>query len=300
MELRPVDINDIIRGFQKMMTRLIGENIELAADCGQAALVVETDIGQLEQVLMNLATNARDAMPSGGKLTIRSRLLVVAEDQGDELKRGSYAVITVTDTGCGMDKKIQEHLFEPFFTTKEAGKGTGLGLATSYGIIKKHNGSIRAYSEPGKGTTFTIHLPLSPRALPESRHEENGLLPPGTETILLIEDHANVRIATRDMLREFGYSVLEAADGEDAIKVFLDNRDKVRLVLCDLIMPKKSGKETYEEIKKMKPDMKAIFTSGYAPDSIAETGLLEEGINFMSKPVSMIDLIRKIRQVLDS
>ncbi len=299
MDLRPVNINEIIRGFQKMMSRLIGEDIEFTMSCGQDVLVVESDAGQLEQVLMNLAMNARDAMPGGGKLSISTDIFDAADDRG-ELKRGPYALISVSDTGTGIDQEIQKHIFEPFFTTKEVGRGTGLGLAMAYGIVKNHKGIIRVYSEPGTGTTFKIYLPLSSKQPATPRAESEVLLTRGTETILLVEDSQNVRTVTGDMLREFGYKVLEAVDGEDALRVFRENANKVQLVLCDLIMPKKSGKETLEEIRKTRPDMKAIFTSGYTADIIAQKGMLNDGINFLSKPVSMIDLIRKIREVLHS
>ncbi len=300
MELKPVNVNELICGIHKMLARLIGEDIEFTVACsGDTGLVVQSDAGQLEHVLMNLIMNARDAMPDGGKLTIGSGRFTLIEEL-EEMPRGSYAVISVSDSGIGMDKETQEHIFEPFFTTKEVGKGTGLGLAMAYGIIKKHNGFIRVYSEPGKGTTFKIYLPVTSQAVQKFRKKEAVLLPLGTETILLVEDNSNVRFVTRDMLQEFGYTVLEAADGEEAVRVFRENKDRIKLLLCDLIMPKKSGKETYEEIKIMRPDVKAIFTSGYTSDIIARKGLLEEGINFMSKPVSMIELSGKIREVLDS
>ncbi|HEX9020163.1 MAG TPA: response regulator [Nitrospirota bacterium] len=299
MELRPVDINEMVRGIQKLLVRLIGEDIEFTVSATPETLVVEADAGQLEHVLMNMITNARDAMPQGGKLTIATDRYAAAPAQHD-IAQGTYALISVSDTGCGIDKNIQEHIFEPFFTTKGVGQGTGLGLAMAYGIIKKHNGCIRVYSEPGAGTTFRIYLPLSRRAVPQTAKKEGMLLPTGTETILLVEDNPTVRLATKGMLQESGYTVLESADGEDAVRVFRENRDKVRLLLCDLIMPKKNGRETYQEIKKMQPGAKVIFTSGYTADIIAQKGLLEEGLNFLSKPLSMIDLARKVRDVLDS
>ncbi len=299
VDLRPVDIKEIIHGFQRMMARIIGADIEFTVDCGGDALVVEADAGQLEQVLMNLVMNARDAMPTGGKLSITTGVFVQAADRNG-MKHGPYAVMTVSDTGTGMDKETQGRIFEPFFTTKGEGKGTGLGLATAYGIVKKHNGLIRVYSEPGRGTTFRIYLPLTGGALPELPETAEALLPPGTETLLLVEDDVNVRFVMADMLKEYGYTVLEAANGEDALRVFQENESAVKLVLCDLILPKKSGKETLGELRKERPGLKAIFTSGYTADIIAEKGLLEKGMAFLSKPVSMIDLVRKVREVLDS
>ncbi|MHB8844461.1 MAG: hybrid sensor histidine kinase/response regulator [Nitrospirota bacterium] len=299
IELQPVNINEVVRGFQKMVSRLIGADIEFSVACSDEALVVESDAGHLEHVLMNLITNARDAMPRGGQLMISTSRLSVPADQ-TELQRGTYAVIAVTDTGTGIDKETQERIFEPFFTTKEAGKGTGLGLAMAYGIIRSHRGCIRVYSEPGKGTTFKIYLPLTGRALPEAPEEDEALLPTGTETVLLVEDDLNVRLVTADILREFGYTVLEAVDGEDAVRVFQRNAGAVQLVLCDLIMPKKNGKEAMDEIRKQRPDVKMVFTSGYTADIIAQKGLIEEETHFLSKPVSTISLIKKVREVLDS
>jgi PAS domain S-box-containing protein len=299
IELKPVNINELIPGFQKMMSRLIGADIEFIARCADEPLMIEADAGQLEQVLMNLITNARDAMPQGGTLTIATERIFLA-DERDEMAGGPYAVVTVSDTGNGMDKDTREHIFEPFFTTKEAGKGTGLGLAIVYGIIKKHRGFIRVQSEPRKGTSFTISLPLISREPEVRQTEDQALLPGGTETVLLVEDDQDVRRATGDMLRELGYPVLEAVDGDDALKVFQENRDRVRLILCDLILPKRSGRETLEEIKRTKPDIKAVFTSGYTADIIKQKGLMDEGMSLLAKPVSMIDLARKIRAVLDS
>ncbi len=298
MELRPVDINGLIRRIQKMLARLIREDIEFTVTEWPAPLIVQCDAGQLEHVLVNLITNARDAMPGGGKLAISTDRFVIKSEM-DGMAQGAYALISVSDTGCGIDKDIQDRIFEPFFTTKEVGKGTGLGLAIVYGIVQKHNGFIRVYSESNRGTTLKIFLPLSTAAVQDIEREEIGLLPSGSETILLVEDNAKVRTVIRDMLKEFGYTVVEAADGEEAIRLFRENRDRIRLLLSDLVMPNKSGKETYEELKKIKRDLRAIFMSGYTFDIIAQKGLLEEGIDFMSKPVSMIDLIRRVREVMD-
>ncbi len=297
--LQPVNINDIIQGFQRMMTGLIRDNVQFTVACAPEALILEADAGQMEQVLMNLTVNALDAMPRGGVLTVTTNTFSIQADQ-DEIRRGSYAVIAVSDSGIGMDKGTVEHIFEPFFTTKGADKGTGLGLAVVYGIIKNHKGFIRVYSELGKGTIFKIYLPLTTQALRDSLSDEKVVLPSGTETILLAEDDANVRMVTCHQLQEFGYTVLEATDGEDAVAIFHRNADTVRLVICDLIMPRKNGKETLEAIRKEKPDIKVIFTSGYTKDVIARKSLMEEDANFLSKPVSMLEMIRKVREVLDT
>jgi two-component system, cell cycle sensor histidine kinase and response regulator CckA len=299
IELKPVNINDVVFGFHKLLTRLIGEDIEFRVIPAREDMIVEADQGQLEQVLMNLATNARDAMPTGGILEIKTDKITIDSDLGD-IKKGDYAVLSVSDTGSGIDKSARDHIYEPFFTTKDVGKGTGLGLAIVYGIIHKHNGTIHFYSEPGQGTTFKIYLPLIPSAVKQMPHTNFVMPPSGTETILLVEDDKSVRAVTKAMLEEFGYTVVEAVDGEDAIKLFQENKGKIQLVLCDLIMPKINGKETFEQIKKIRPDIKGIFISGYTSDIIAQKGVMEDGVNFISKPLSTSDLFNKIREVLES
>ncbi len=300
---RPVNLNEVIKRAEKLLLRLIGEDIEFKTILADKDLTVMADSGQIEQVLMNLATNARDAMPRGGLLTIETELVELDKEY---MKThaveapGIYARISVTDTGIGMDEKTRERIFEPFFTTKEMGRGTGLGLAIVYGIIKQHNGYINVYSEPGKGTTFRIYIPL---IKPEFKEAESIVLPApkgGTETILTAEDDAEVRRLTKEVLENFGYKIIEAVNGADAINKFIENKDRIQLLLFDLIMPKKNGKEAYEEIRKVMPDIKVLFTSGYTADIIHEKGILEEGINFIPKPVSPDDLLRKIREVLDN
>jgi CheY-like chemotaxis protein len=303
VELSPVNINDVINDFQKILARIIGEDIAIKVTCGPAPLVVDADKGQLEQVLMNLATNARDAMPDGGALQITTGLISIT---GSNMAAhnvdtpGTYVYLTVSDTGKGMEHAVLEHIFEPFFTTKEVHKGTGLGLSIVYGIIKKHNGFINVYSEPCQGTTFKIYLPLSHREKQNIQREELTHLPSGHETILLVEDEENVRAVTRALLEEYGYTVIEAVNGEDAVRVFQENEDRIQLVLSDLIMPKKNGREAYEEMKKIRPEVKAIFSSGYTADIITQKGLLKEGVDFIAKPLNPADLLKKIRDVLGS
>jgi len=260
------------------------------------------DSSQIEQVLMNLANNARDAMPDGGLLTMGTELVELGEEYIKTHgygKPGMYALISVTDTGEGMDENIREKIFEPFFTTKEVGKGTGLGLSMVYGIIKQHNGYINVYSELGKGTTFKIYLPLTTAEVEETKPTEPTITIGGTETILLAEDDADVRTFTKSVLEEFGYTVIEAGNGEDAVKRFIENKDKVQLLLLDVIMPKKNGKEVYEEIRKTRPEIKALFMSGYATNIIQKKGILEKGLNFILKPISPTKLLRTIREVLE-
>jgi PAS domain S-box-containing protein len=299
IELQPIDINDSIFGFHKILARLIGEDVDCKLSLTSEGLVVDADIRQIEQVLMNLATNARDAMPHGGKLTISTRSEILPDGVG-EIPRGAYAVISVFDTGTGMDSETQSHLFEPFFTTKEVGKGTGLGLAIVYGIIKNHKGFIRMESESVQGTVFHIYLPLKQLTVQKDRRKQQLEIPRGNETILLVEDDAAVRHVTRSMLEEFGYTVLEAADGQEAMAVFARHCDQVRLLLSDLIMPKKNGKETRAGIMKLKPDIKTIFMSGYTSDIIARKGILEPGMHLLLKPLHPAALLEKIREVLDS
>lgn len=300
---KPVSLNEIIRSIEKLLGRIIRENIELKTILADRDLTVMADPGQIEQVLMNLTTNARDAMPHGGILTISTELVRLDDEfirTHGYGEKGEYALISVSDTGVGMDRKTKDKIFEPFFTTKELGKGTGLGLAIVYGIIKQHNGYINCYSEPGKGTTFRIYMPL---ISPEFEKMEPTTIPElkgGSETVLVAEDDAIIRKLTRNVLERFGYKVIEAFDGDDAIRKFMDNKDKIHILLFDVIMPKKNGKEAYEEIKKIRPDIKSIFISGYTADIIHENGILNEEMNFISKPVSPNDLLKKIREVLNN
>jgi len=301
----PVNLNEIIRKAEKFLSRVIGEDIELKMTLSDNGLTVMADTGQIEQVLMNLATNARDAMPKGGTLIIETG---VTELDVDFLKiheygkPGMYAVITVTDTGHGMDENTRQRIFEPFFTTKEVGKGTGLGLSMVYGIIKQHNGYINCYSESGKGTTFKIYLPLF-ESKPVSKTVTEGAavaVPTGgTETILLAEDEESVRRLMKEVLEEDGYKVIEAADGEEAVNKFMENKDRIDILLLDVVMPKMNGREAYERIKRIKPDIKLLMASGYPADFISQKGIIEEGLNFIVKPMSPTKLLKKVRDTLD-
>ncbi len=300
---RPVDLNEIIRKVDRLLTRLIGEDVELKTLLADNEISVLADASQIEQVLMNLATNARDAMPKGGHLFIETELVEMDEDTAkahDFQKPGTYALLAVTDSGTGMDEKTRERIFEPFFTTKESGRGTGLGLALVYGITKQHEGSIHVYSEEGKGTTFKIYLPVVPTAAAETLHTNLPPIEGGTETILVAEDDETVRTLTSSILEQFGYTVIRAEDGEDAVNKFMANRDKVKILLLDVIMPKKNGKDVYDKIRIFKPEVKALFLSGYTAEIIQQKGLLDKGLNFILKPAPMNDLLRKVRSILDS
>lgn len=299
---KSVNINTIVKKIQELLARVIGEDIELRTILTDMDLMATVDYGQIEQVLMNLATNARDAMPHGGILTIETEQVTLNDEYVNnhlDTNRGRYALISMSDTGVGMDEKTKEHIFEPFFTSKEVGKGTGLGLSIVFGIIKQHNGNIVVYSEPGKGTTFKIYIPLS-NELQAAEAQQVVSSPPrgGTETIFLAEDNEQVRNLVKTVLEGAGYEVMYA-DSEDAVRVFEESNGKIQLLLLDVVMPKKSGKEIYDDIRKIRPDIKALFMSGYTADIINRSGLLEEGINFISKPISPDELLRKVRDVLD-
>jgi CheY-like chemotaxis protein len=236
-------------------------------------------------------------------LAIRTDFLELDEKSrgGYDVERpGRYAVIAVTDTGRGMDETTRQKIFDPFFTTKEIGKGTGLGLSIAYGIIKQHNGNITVYSEPGKGTTFKILLPLIVSPTETAKKERPATPRGGTETILLGEDDEAVRTLIRHVLQGAGYTVLEAVDGDDAINKFMENKDRIELAMLDVVMPKKSGKEVSDAIRKIRPDMRILLTSGYTADIISTKGITEEGLDFMPKPIIPHNLLRKVREILDS
>jgi len=297
---RPVNLNEIIRTVEKLLSRIIGEDMQLKAVLSARDLIIMADHLQIEQVLMNLATNARDAMPEGGRLTIGTEDVDIDHEFIKEHgygTEGAYAVMSVTDSGAGMARETREKIFEPFFTTKETGKGTGLGLSMVYGIIKQHDGYINVYSEPGEGTTFRIYLPLIEAKADEIKPDFIKSLETGTETILLAEDETEVRAFTRKLLEEYGYKVIDAKDGDDTIDKFKLHKDKIELVILDVIMPNRNGREVCEAIKKITPDIKVLFTSGYPADHI--DGMIGKGSVFILKPVSPTKLLQKIREVLD-
>ncbi len=297
----PVNLNEIVKNVEKFLFRIIGEDIELKTKLHDQDLIIMADHVQIEQVLINLATNARDAMPSGGLLSIGTGFVHIDRKTFgfDFEKEGDFALITVTDTGKGMDEKIKAKIFEPFFTTKEIGKGTGLGLAMVYGIVKQHNGYIDVYSEPGKGTTFKIYFPLAKPAASET--EERLIQEPigGNETLLIAEDNPEVRASTKTILLDFGYRVFEAKDGDDTLSKYELHKSEIDLVILDMIMPKMNGWEVYEKIREISPEAKVIFTSGYAEELIHSKGYIKEGLAFIIKPIKPLELLNKIREVLD-
>jgi signal transduction histidine kinase/ActR/RegA family two-component response regulator len=298
---KPVNLNETISSINSLLVRLVGENIEFYISLTREDLIVMADELQIEQMLINLVTNARDAMPHGGTLSIvteLAELTEVAEESPWKLPRGSYAKLMVSDTGVGIDASVMDRIFEPFFTTKEVGKGTGLGLSMAYGIVKQHRGSIEVESGQGKRTVFTIYLPVVD-SIVERKKLETLLLPSGSnETILLAEDDRFVRMLTKHILIKYGYLVIEASDGDDALEKFRQNFESVQLLLLDVIMPKKTGMQIYEEARKIRPDIKVLFMSGHTFDVITKQGVFAEDIPLISKPLTPGELLVKIREVL--
>jgi PAS domain S-box-containing protein len=299
--LQPVVINETLHRLEKFLFRLIREDVEIQTNYTSETLTVLGDEGQIEQVMMNLVNNARDAMPSGGVLKISSASVELGRDFIEAHgygKPGMYALITVTDTGTGMDEKLLDRIFEPFFTTKEVDKGTGLGLAIVYGIVKQHNGFITASSEQGKGASFNVYFPLTSSTQQDWGKPFVPASAGGTGTILIAEDDRETMLFMKALFEEYGYSVIEAVDGEDAIEKFDKNNAAINLLILDMIMPKKSGKAVYEAIKKIRPDMKTIFLSGYAGDILESQGISGQDLNFFSKPVTPYKLLEKVKEML--
>lgn len=299
-----INLNNVLLDMDKMLRRLIGEHIELVTLPAQDLGSAKVDPGQFEQVLVNLVVNARDAMPNGGKLILETSNVTLEEDyvhQHAGRVPGKYVRVVVSDNGIGMTDEVKAHLFEPFFTTKEKGQGTGLGLATCYGIIKQSNGHIAVYSEQGQGTTFKVYLPRideEPGSLP--RRDEVGYLPKGNERVLLVEDEPLVRNLAVRILRNQGYTVLEATNGSEAIRVAHEHaRDEIHLLLTDIVMPQMGGKELADRLRLIRPGIKVLFTSGYTDNTIVQHGLLDPDIAFLEKPFSPAALVRKVREVLD-
>jgi two-component system cell cycle sensor histidine kinase/response regulator CckA len=299
-----VDLFGIVSGVESMLRRLIGEDVELTANGHPALGKILVDPGQMEQLIVNLAVNARDAMPNGGRLIIETADVVLNEKEVSELtgvKSGPCVMLTVSDTGVGMDKTTQARMFEPFFTTKEPGKGTGLGLATVFEVVRQSGGAMLVESEPNKGTTFKIYLPTVDRSMRVS----DAPAPPdlqtlrGSETILVVEDDDSVRTLARTILRRYGYNVLEAHGGGDALLVCEQHTATIHLVLTDLVMPRMSGRQLAERLLVLRPDMMALYMSGYTDDAIVRLGLLDSAIGFIQKPITPEPLTRKVREALD-
>ncbi|HQP30310.1 MAG TPA: PAS domain S-box protein [Deltaproteobacteria bacterium] len=303
LEIKPLNLNAVITNFKEMLIRIIGEDIHLKTVLDQNIGLVNADVSQIEQALLNLAVNARDAMQQGGTLTVETS--VVTLDEGYALSHaqvvpGRYVMLTVSDTGCGMDAQTLDKVFEPFFTTKATGKGTGLGLSMVYGIVKQHGGYIWVYSELGRGTTFKIYLPESQAG---QAYEMPTSAPPavssGTETILVVEDDSQVRQLVCELLIQCGYTVIETGDVREALRL-ASQPGEIHLVLTDIVMPEMSGRQVYEQIARLRPGIKVLYMSGYTEDVIAHHGILEPGIHFIQKPFSGQRLSEKLREALDA
>jgi two-component system cell cycle sensor histidine kinase/response regulator CckA len=318
--IQPVvlDLNYPLAEMDKMLRRLIGEDIDLITVLEPELWKVKFDPGQMDQVVMNLAVNAKDAMPEGGKLTIETANVdldeAYARQHGIELESGPLVMVAVSDTGMGIDEETQSHIFEPFFTTKEKGKGTGLGLSTVYGIVKQSGGFIWVYSEPGQGTTFKIYLPAIasaqasraglPKAEAEEAFAEEEQIEPqhleGSETILVAEDDDSARKLMRSVLQGYGYRVLEAQDGEEAVRLFEQHEGPIHLLLTDVVMPGMNGRELAERLQPLQPKMKVLYMSGYTDNAIVHSGILETEMPFIQKPFAPEVLASKVRMVLDA
>lgn len=302
LEPKIIDLNEVVRETEKLLRRLIGEDIMLTFVLDKRLSKIKIDPGQLGQVLMNLAVNARDAMPTGGKLTVETRPLELNQDYSpvhNEVPPGRYVLLSVTDTGCGMPSDVKARVFEPFFTTKGVGKGTGLGLSVVLGIIKQSGGHVKVDSEPGKGTSFKLYLPAIEGA--QTAHKTPGMAKSilGTETVLLVEDDNNVRGLATAVLRNKGFRVLAAISGHDAIELVADFEGKIHLLMTDVVLPGMSGPDLAAALRLNFPDLKVLFSSGYTDDAVLRHGLLKEKAAFLQKPYSPIALLGKVRQVLD-
>lgn len=298
-----LDLNSVVEEMNRMLRRLIGENIELETQLDAERCTIKIDPSQIEQVVMNLVINARDAMAQGGKLRLETKniLLNASSAAPDGGADGSYVLLTVTDNGCGMDAKTRERIFEPFFTTKGIGKGTGLGLATVYGIVKQSNGEIVVISEPGVGTTFEIYLPRVTDKVSERVEDiSEAEVPGGWETILLVEDEQMLREVTRESLEMNGYHVLEAFDGMEAIRVGKEYNGTIHLLLSDVVMPRLGGPDLVSRLSKLRPNVKVLYMSGYTEEGVVQHGILNDEVSFLKKPFKSQSLMRKLRDLLDT
>lgn len=303
LEPKVLDLNDVVKDMHKMLTRLIGENIKLATRLETDLGNVKADPCRVEQIIVNLVVNARDAMPRGGRVTIETANVVLDVQTASKhvsIKPGEYVMLTVSDTGIGMDQETQARIFEPFFTTKEVGKGTGLGLSTVYGIVKQSGGNIWVYSEQGLGTVFKVYLPRIDDATTRTiAKQEETNTPRGTETILLVEDEDAVRGLARKILMQAGYNVLDAKSGDEAIRLSDAHAGPIDLLLTDVVMPEISGKEVADRLLELRPSIRVLFMSGYTDEAIVQHGVLDANVKFIQKPFTWVGLTKKVGEVLN-
>ena len=301
LELKVIDVNAVVQDMERLLRPLIGENVEFDAQLSPEAAHTRADAGQLEQILMNLVVNAKDAMPNGGKLTMQTQNIVVDENhrRGQTFIRpGQYVMLSVSDTGMGMDKETQSRIFEPFFTTKEKGKGTGLGLSTVYGIVKQSGGYVLVQSEEGRGTKFQIYLPRVEGTAEKHAPQSTPAILGGSETVLLVEDEESVRQLVRDTLAAKGYRVVEAENGEAGLAAAAQHQGKIDLVITDVVMPGIGGRELIKQLAELRPETKVLYLSGYTEDAIISEGTIERDAAFLQKPFTLKSLSQKVREVL--
>ncbi len=304
LELQPLNLNEVIRDFQPMAQRLLREDIDLDICLSPALDYIQADRAQIDQILMNLVINAGEAMPTGGHLTIETANIFLDElyfeKYADDKKPGHYVMLAVSDTGLGMDAETRKHIFEPFFTTKAHGQGTGLGLATTFGIVKQHQGHICVYSEPGHGTTFKVYLPRSNEtAQPRAITQAGPIAVGGVETVLVVEDEEMVRQLVCETLTAHGYNVIEAGSPERALELAMNRRHNIHLLLTDVIMPGMNGRELQQKLIALNPNIKVLFMSGYTDNVIVRHGILDRNVNFLQKPFTVTSLTQKVRHVLN-
>jgi two-component system cell cycle sensor histidine kinase/response regulator CckA len=302
LQPRKTDLNTLVVEGMSLLRRVIGEQIDVCVVAGPDLRAAMVDPAQIEQVLMNLCLNARDAMPDGGRLIIETQNIEIDQEYchlHPYARQGSFILLSVSDTGVGMDAKTAERIFEPFFTTKELGKGTGLGLATVYGVVKQHEGFIHLYSEPGRGTTFRVYLPASNGTAEPRQPKRDEQIPKGTETILLAEDNEGLQEAAKEMLERLGYRVILASNGAEAVQIFTNNPGQIDLIILDVVMPKVSGPEAFSQMASVQPDLRVVFSTGYTAEAASLNFLTEQGASVLQKPYSLKNLGQIVRANLD-
>jgi two-component system, cell cycle sensor histidine kinase and response regulator CckA len=302
LQPRKTDLNDLVVEGMSLLRRVIGEQIEVRVVAGPDLRAAMVDRAQIEQVLMNLCLNARDAMPQGGRLTIETQNIEIDEEfcrLHPYARRGSFVLLTVSDSGVGMDVATTKRIFEPFFTTKEMGKGTGLGLATVYGVVKQHEGFIHLYSEPGRGTTFRVYLPAATGTAESLQPKPDEQIPKGTETILLAEDNEGLQEAAKEMLERLGYRIILASNGMEAVQIFTKNPGQFDLIILDVVMPEASGPAAFSQMAAVRPDLRVLFSTGYTAEAASLNSLTEQGASILQKPYSLKNLGQMVRSILD-